>query len=244
MPKQTFTRIDQSDSLSKKVEQQIRQAIQTKVFLPGDKLPSEIALAATFGVSRTAVREAIRMLAGRGLVNIRKGSGIYVAEIDINSVVDPFYQLLEYKFGDDSLLYLLRVRQMIEPEIARLAALHRREEDLIYLEHNFLEMQHAAEMPVQMIDFDIQYHRRLAMSTNNPTIPIVMEPIFRLLNKFISSTFRHSHAPTLALEYHKLLLKNLHAGDGDAAYQTMRDHLASAEAHLTAYYTEQKKSPV
>ncbi len=241
MPAHTFRRVDQAESLSKKVEMQIREAIHNKVFLPGDKLPSEIALSETFGVSRTAVREAIRLLAGRGLVTIRKGSGIFVAEMDIESVVDPFFQLLDYKFGDDSLLYLLRVRQMIEPEIARLAALHHNTEDITFLEHNLEEMKGVAQNPARMIDFDIQFHRRLSQSTDNPTIPIVMEPIFRLLHKFISSTFHHAHAPSLALDFHQLLLQNLRDRDGENAFQTMKNHLASAEAHLTAFYSEQKK---
>lgn len=231
-----FIKIERSEPLSKKVEKQITNAILKKIFLPGDKLPSEMELSEKFGVSRTAVREALRMLSGRGLVDIRKGSGIYVSEIDMNNVVDPFYQLLEIKCGERSLLHLLRVRCFMEPEIARLCALHRSDEDIVFLEHNYAEMEKLAKKPEKMIDRDIQFHRRLAGATENPIIPIIMEPIFQLLYRFISSTYRQSHAPDLALSYHKKLLECMKVKDAEGAHDVMKNHMLSAEGHVQQYY--------
>lgn len=236
MPSDPFKKIKREESLSHKVEQQIRTAIRQKIFLPGDRLPSEIELAEKFGVSRTAIREAVRVLSGKGLVSTRKGSGVYVSEIDMSNVVDPFYELLEMKCGEASLLHLIRVRLFIEPEIAKLAAQHCSEEDIQYLSEKAGLMEKHANNPSENIESDIMFHRRIANATNNPIIPIIMEPIFQLLHKFISTTYRQSHAPDLAIKYHRELVNCLQNKDGERAYVNMREHLLHAEKHVIKYF--------
>ena len=92
-------KISQNVPLSKKVEEQLKESILKKVFKPGERLPSENALAATLGVSRTAIREAIHRLAGEGLIEINGRYGIYVSGMDVSSVVNPFANLMRLKFG-------------------------------------------------------------------------------------------------------------------------------------------------
>ena len=70
-----FGKISRDENLSRKIERQIIEAIQQKIYLPKEKLPGEIELAKSFGVSRTAVREALHILAGKGYVETRKGPG-------------------------------------------------------------------------------------------------------------------------------------------------------------------------
>jgi GntR family transcriptional regulator, transcriptional repressor for pyruvate dehydrogenase complex len=233
-----FNKIAREEPLSQKIEMQIRNAIRQNLFLPGDKLPGELELAQKFGVSRTAVREALRILSGRGLVNIQRGSGVYISEIDVASVVDPFYQLLEMKCGQVSQLHLIRVRKFIEPEIARLAAIHCDDSDIDFLTSNYAQMSDRAEKPEEMIDVDIQFHFRLAEATQNPIIPVIMQPIFQLLHKFIQATYKQSHAPDLALENHRKLLNCMKSRDPDAAFQIMKTHMAQAEEHVLQYYKE------
>jgi len=231
-----FEKIQREEPLSHKVENQLREAIRQKVFLPGDKLPGEFELSEKFGVSRTAVREALRMLSGRGMVDIRKGSGVYVKEVDMSNVVDSFYDFLEMKCGKSSLLHILRVRLFVEPEITRLAVLHCSESDVAYLEEKYLEMAAHQDNPLVNIENDIKFHRRIASASNNPLVPIIMEPIFQLLDKFISSTYKQTHAGDLAIKYHHDLVKHFKDRDSDAAFQTMHEHLESAEKHLLQYY--------
>jgi GntR family transcriptional repressor for pyruvate dehydrogenase complex len=239
-----FNKIDREESLSQKIEMQIRNAIRQNLFRPGDKLPGEMELAEKFGVSRTAVREALRMLAGRGLVSIQRGSGVYISEIDVSNVVDPFYQLLEMKCGQVSQLYLIRVRKFMEPEIARLAAEHCTDDDLDFLKTNFAEMLERSCHPEQMIDIDIQFHFRLAQATQNPIIPVIMQPIFQLLHKFIASTYKQSHAPDLALENHQKLLQSMQQHDAEIAYKVMKTHMSQAEEHVLLYYQKNNIQPV
>ena len=231
-----FAKIEREEPLSHKVESQIREAIRQKVFLPGDKLPGEFELSDKFGVSRTAVREALRMLSGRGMVDIRKGSGVYVSEMGMSTVVDPFYDLLQIKCGEGALLHILRVRLFMEPENTRLAVQHCSDEDILYLEEKYKQMAAHQDDPLKNIENDIKFHRRIAAATNNPLIPIIMEPIFQLLHKFISSTYKQSHAGEMAIKFHHDLVTHFKNRDVEAAAGTMREHLAHAEEHIVQYY--------
>jgi len=233
-----FMRVERPETLSNMVETQIRDAIQQKIFVPGDKLPGEIEFSEKFGVSRTAIREALRLLAGRGLVEIRKGSGVYVAELDMSNVVDPFYMFLDMKCGEYAHLHIIRVRLFMEPEIAKLAAVHCDENDIEYLRKQSQQMKTHANHPLENIQFDIKFHRRIANATNNPLVPIIMEPIFLLLDKFISNTYRQSHAPDLAIKYHHQLVDCFETKDEDGAYHVMRQHLIHAEEHVIQYYKQ------
>ena len=82
-----FSKIGTIQTLSQKIERRIEEAIQQRKLRPGDKLPSEKELCASFSVSRTALREALRRLSARGLIEIKKGSGMYVSEIQIEDAI-------------------------------------------------------------------------------------------------------------------------------------------------------------
>jgi GntR family transcriptional repressor for pyruvate dehydrogenase complex len=97
-------------------------------------------------------------------------------------------------------------------------------------------MEQHADNPEENIELDIKFHRRIANATNNPIIPIIMEPIFQLLHKFISATYRQSHAPDLAIKYHHEIVECLKNKDCEGASKTMYQHLEDAEKHVIAYY--------
>lgn len=236
MPKKLFSKIEPEKTLSHKVEEQLRTAILDKVYLPGDRLPGEIELSQVFGVSRTAVREALQILSGRGLVEIRKGSGAYVIEMASAQVVDPLYTLLELKCGGESLHHIVELRSMIEPEIAMLAAGNRGEDDIRHLKSSLESMKKFQEQPGKMIPFDIQFHIDIAQATRNPIILIVMEPVYKLLGKFIASTYEFTPAPKLAIEKHKLLLDCIEKQDGSRAFEIMKLHMQDGHEHIDIYY--------
>ena len=78
-----FHNLGNKQTLSQKIERTIENAIRDKKLPVGSKLPTEFEMCKSFGVSRTALREALRRLSARGLINIQKGSGMYVSEIKI-----------------------------------------------------------------------------------------------------------------------------------------------------------------
>jgi GntR family transcriptional repressor for pyruvate dehydrogenase complex len=229
-------KIQQNVPLSHKVEEQLKEAILQNVYSPGERLPSELELVEIFGVSRTAIREALRMLAGQGFVLINGRNGVYVSELDFHNVVNPFALLLKQKFGQSSHLYLKQIRRMIEPEIARLAASKRSDEDVTKLEQSLKEMKKRKSDPELMIDHDIEFHKQLAFASGNPILPIIMEPIFRLLPEFISENFKLYRAPDISIKQHVEILKGIKNKDPEASFAAMTKHMQTAEEHVLQHY--------
>ena len=94
-----FKPVGNGELLSKKVASEIEKVIVTKKLKVGFKLPSELELCSQFGVSRTAVREALSMMNAKGLISIEKGRGIFVAEVSSKNVTDPMRSYLFNRLG-------------------------------------------------------------------------------------------------------------------------------------------------
>ena len=136
-----FDKIGPELTLSQQVEEKIEEVILQKKILPGEKLPTENELCSMFGVSRTALREALQMLSARGLISIRKGSGIYVNLYSMEEVLKPMQLYFELNFSRDSIRHFVDIRKMIEPEVARRAAENRSEEDAEELQSIFNNLE-------------------------------------------------------------------------------------------------------
>ena len=168
-----FSKIGTSQTLSQKIERRIEAAIQQRKLVPGTKLPSEKDLCASFSVSRTALREALRRLNARGLIEIKKGSGMYVSDISIEDAIKSLNLFYDLKF---------EMRLLFEPQIARLAARNRTEEDLRVLWDNIVELENCNPDNTQMeVDIINRFHTNVTKATGNPMIIVSMEPIFSLL---------------------------------------------------------------
>ncbi|MCD6376714.1 MAG: FadR family transcriptional regulator [Caldisericaceae bacterium] len=235
-------KIDPNVPLSKQVEEQIKEAILNKFFQPGERLPSENEMVSTFGVSRTAIREAIHRLAGEGLIKINGRYGAYVSGTEITSIVNPFENLLLLKYGNDSLLYLIQARISFEPEIARLAALYRSNKNLNDLKRCLQKMIDSKDERHIMVKYDINFHRTLAASTNNPIIPIMMEPIYSMLKKFISENFQLTRAPEAAIEEHQKILEYIEKQKEKESYDAMAMHVKTAQEHWYKHHLKKSKT--
>ncbi|RLB00563.1 MAG: FadR family transcriptional regulator, partial [Deltaproteobacteria bacterium] len=115
--------------LYEEIAEVLKKAILSGDYRVGDKLPSEMELAERFGVSRLVIREAIRYLELSGLIEVRQGAtgGAFVRELDSKIIRQNLSDLLFFRKISVSQLY--EVRMYVEPEVARLAALRRTEED-------------------------------------------------------------------------------------------------------------------
>lgn len=177
-----FGKIGTSQTLSQKIERKIEEAIRQKKLIPGAKLPSEKELCESFAVSRTALREALRRLSARGLVEIKKGSGMFVSEIKIEDAVNSLNLFYDLKFDSNLIQQIIEVRRIFEPEIARLASQNRKEEDIKLLHENLNDLQKCDPDNTQLeVDLINRFHMNLAKSTGNPIVIISMEPIYSLL---------------------------------------------------------------
>ncbi|MFC1491196.1 FadR/GntR family transcriptional regulator, partial [Nitrospinota bacterium] len=111
---------------------QIEHLIRTKKLCPGDQLPSERELAATLGIGRASVREALRTLDSTGLIEVRSGQGAFLRNISVDPYLTSLRESLSFLLDvrDETLLELWEVRQGLEEQVASLAAQRRTDEDV------------------------------------------------------------------------------------------------------------------
>ena len=236
-----FSPVGKRSLLSKMVESKIEEAIRRKLFIPGAKLPSELELCQQFDVSRTAVREALRMLSARGLVTIMKGKGIYVQNLSAESVTDPISLYLEMQLDRDYVLDVVHARQIIEPPIAASAALHHTDEDAEQLKKDQEELIRSEGDYVELSRLDMQFHLDIAKAAENSIIPLILEPIHRLVPQIKSSVYATvSDARRSAVEWHEKIITAILRRDAEGARAAMTHHLDIAEQHTEQMLRQQQ----
>ncbi|MCX6335366.1 MAG: FadR/GntR family transcriptional regulator [Bacteroidia bacterium] len=215
-----FTKIGTGLTLSQKIERKIEEAIRQKKLIPGTKLPSEKELCAQFAVSRTALREALRRLSARGLIDIRKGSGIYVTELKIEDAINSLHLFYDLRFNSDLILQIIEVRRLFEPEVARLAARNRTENDIKTLQKNLAELERSNPDNTQLeVDIINRFHMNLAKATHNPIVLISLEPIYSLLPRMRNLIYGNIEGEKeYTMKYQKELLNALKSKDSQKAY--------------------------
>ena len=215
-----FTKIGTGLTLSQKIERKIEEAIRQKKLIPGTKLPSEKELCAQFAVSRTALREALRRLSARGLIDIRKGSGIYITELKIEDAINSLHLFYDLRFNSDLILQIIEVRRLFEPEVARLAARNRTENDIKTLQKILSELEKSDPDNTQLeVDIINRFHMNLAKATHNPIVLISLEPIYSLLPRMRNLIYGNIEGEKeYTMKYQKELLNALKSKDSKKAY--------------------------
>ena len=198
----------------------------------GELLPTETALIERYGVSRTAVREAIQVLATKGFVLIRQGSGTTVAPRSRWNVLDEDY--LEITgFGEALFDNLIETRDVFEPAIAGLAAQRASEVEIEALRKLGAELAAAGsrDSAVQA-DLDIAFHHKLAECTGNPLLISIHGSISHLSRVHRPATVSQQGAVERALFWHEHIVDAVASGDAAAAQDAMRMHLRQAHTDL------------
>ncbi len=213
---------------------QLKDLMVQKELRPGDRLPSERLLAEQFGVSRSIVREAAKLLEQQGLVSIEVGRGTFITAMQPESITDSLQMLLLQHDDGLSFDHVYAVRQMIELETARLAALNATEDDMVELAQLLHEMIENHENIEQFTFADTEFHKALARATHNPLFLTLLMPITHLLRQIQRTASRTKGGPSDAIHYHELIVEALRNRDPDASVAAMRDHLASVLKWLKA----------
>jgi GntR family transcriptional repressor for pyruvate dehydrogenase complex len=227
-----FAPVGQKNLLSKMVESQIEDAIRSKVLLPGEKISSEQELCRQFKVSRTAVREALRMLSARGLVSIEKGRGIFIQSPSAETVTDPIHLYLQMQGEKNYILDVVHARQIIEPQIAASAAEYHTDEDAEKLKKDFQDLVSSEGDYNELSRLDMLFHLDIAKASENSLIPLILEPIQRLAPRIKSSVYATvADAKQSAIEWHERILEAILRHDSEGARTAMMRHLEIAERH-------------
>ena len=224
-----FNSVGNKELLSHKVAAEIEEAIVTKKIPPGDRLPSEMELCSQFGVSRTAVREALRTLSAKGMISIEKGRGIFVKSISSEHVSNSMHNYLEVTGTRSTMMEVIEARMIIEPAIAQYAALHHTEEDIIALKQNLEEMRLNTDQ-VEHARLDMKFHLLIAEASGNSIMPLILNPIHRLMPSIKKKIMKSvPGAKKAALTWHKKVLDAIESRDPQKAYLAMKGHLKVAK---------------
>jgi GntR family transcriptional repressor for pyruvate dehydrogenase complex len=212
----------QSERLYERIVDQIERLIVAGDLKVGDQLPAERELAEQFTVSRTAVREAIKALREKGLVEIRLGRGTFVTNGASGAVRRSLGLLLKDESGFTN---LVEVREILEPEIAALAATRVAEENIAAMTEAVEMMETALENVEIFVEADLDFHLALAEATQNPVIPALMDSIIELLREQRKRTGNVEGGLARGQYHHKKILEAVIQHDPLAARQAMQDHL-------------------
>jgi GntR family transcriptional regulator, transcriptional repressor for pyruvate dehydrogenase complex len=217
-----FAQVAREPRLSDKVADMMLDTILSRRLQVGDRLPSERELGEQFGVSRTVIREAVRALVAKGVIEVRSGSGLRVAAVDAAAVSESMSLYLRGGTLDFEKVH--EVRALLEVHIAGVAAERATESDLARLRevHERMEREHA-DVEAAARD-DLEFHRVIAGATQNDLYLLLMDSIGTALIDIRRENLGSGSAP-MTLGQHGLVLERITAGDVEGAREAMAAHL-------------------
>ena len=213
--------------LYEQIVKQITNFIAEGTLNPGDQLPSERELAQQFGVSRTAVREAVKALRERGLVAIHPGRGTYITDVfdTATDVVRDSLAMMVRTGAKNGLDDLLQVRRLLEPGIAALAAQKITEKEIETLQQLISKMDGALQNQEEFVEADLAFHLALAKASQNSLIPILIDPVIELLREQRMRIFEVRGGAERGQFHHRRIFDALRQHDSEAARLAMTAHL-------------------
>ncbi|UXW84984.1 FadR/GntR family transcriptional regulator [Microbacterium azadirachtae] len=193
----------------------------------GARLPGETTLAAQLGVGRSTVREAIRQLAGRGVLSARQGAGVFVTALDVREDWDAVLQRAD-------IVSVIEARAAIEGDAAALAAERRSPDDLRAIRR---ALRHRAEHRSHLeehVDADLAFHRAIVVAAANPILTELFDGFTPRLRQTMIAMLRirASFGDDEDHEAHVRLADAIRSGDAAAASRLSRSHLASLKDGL------------
>lgn len=209
--------------VSESVAEQIEKMIESGSLQPGEKLPSVRELCDLFGVGRSAIRDALSTLKGKGTVDVKQGEGTFVCEFDSSKL---FNQHLLLPRSND-IRELFQVRKVLEAGIAEMAAMNRTEENLKEMEMALLDQRS------QGWESDYQFHMAIAKATGNEIIYQLMQFISsttkKVMNDFHQFIQQNPHTVEDISKQHQALYNSIEQRNEQKAKQMMILHLNFVE---------------
>jgi len=221
-------------SLHTQVAEHLGLQIMQGELAPGFVLPNETILGTQFGVSRTALREAIKVLASKGLVEVRRKTGTRVRpHIDWNSL-DP--EVLSWQFSGAGvpvgITDLLELRKLIEPSAARFASLRATADEIAVIGEALRDMEQSAGDPERSVEADLRFHLAILEATHNS----FMRPFGALVQAALRASFRLTNEDAAAyrrtLSLHRAVMEAIENKLPDDAEQAMHKVLSQTSGDI------------
>ncbi|CAM3934987.1 FCD domain-containing protein [Cohnella lubricantis] len=219
------------------VARDMRRRIEAGEWTPGAKLPSVVDLAASYGVGRSTIREAVSALKAMGWLDVRHGGGTFVRQElpqeNAPLAADAWLQ------GAESVLEILEVRQVLERGTAALAARRRSEEQLQQLRQALLRMELGLEADdsAESERADVSFHAAIAAAAGNSLLLSLMDSLSQRMTETIQRTrelwfYEEKASAEQLLIEHKGIYQAIEDGDPEQAEARMEAHLAKVEKVL------------
>jgi GntR family transcriptional repressor for pyruvate dehydrogenase complex len=227
------------------VIERLTQAIVDGRLKPGDRLPSESQIAATFGISKPIAREALRELAAMGVIQIQQGKVGRVRAIDSG----PLARFFRFAVGrtEQGLHDAVELRRMLEPQVARLAAQRRTTDERAALRGILAAMEAALGDIPRWIEADLAFHAQIAAMAHNALIALQMkglEPVVReMMVRFNDRAARQQTDWRETLKRHVRVAEAIDAGDADAAEGAMGGHFQAADVAIAEIFGRPPAAP-
>ena len=219
--------------LTEEVVKQIQDSILAETIRPGDQLPPQRELASSLGVSTAVLRESLKILEARGLLEIKAGVGTFVASLTPELIARLLsVQLRLQGVGFDQ---LYDVRNLLEVESAGLAATKAGPADLALMEKALAKYVSNTEDHEARNDADFSFHLAIAEATGNPIFPVMNITLMEIMlenRRAILLRLPDTHAKTS--EAHRRILDCIRGGDVVGAREAMRVHLEDSRQHSAA----------
>jgi len=236
-----FQAIDRQAKLSDRVTDAILEMIADGRLKPGDALPAERELGAQFGVSRTVIREAVRALAAKGLLEVRSGSGVRVVAVEPEQVSESISHyvhgsMMDYAKVDE-------VRRVLEVAAAGLAAERATDEDIAAMDDTIVRFENECSDIEASVRIDIEFHRAVATATRNELFLVLHDSIGQMLVEVRRRNLSRGRPERrLVVKMHRRIRDGIAVHDPAAAQQAMRDHLGHVQTTWSEETAKGKRS--
>lgn len=219
--------LEREQRLYERVVEKVLEMISSGAWKPGFRLPPERELSEAFGVSRTVVREAVKALEARGVLESTTGSGVSVRLADFNMVSQSLTTYMQLSNQVDFEIRLNEVRQVLEVEMVALAASRITPEQKKQLQQICKEMRVEGHSSKHMAELDFRLHITLAEATQNELFKVLIAPLINQLRDQIILTWEDFPRPVnVVLDQHEAIVTAVENGNADAAREAMAKHLA------------------
>lgn len=217
-------------NIHEKIINQIKDLIESNNLKGGDRLPPERKLAELLGVSRNTVREAIKSLSEKGALASRKGSGTFVTEAGKGILEAMMADALEQK--RHRLKEIIELREIIEPQIAVLAAKRINRNAVKILSELVSQQEKAFESGQSITELDVRFHRLVARSSGNSVLFSVYQKLDDIMSETRTENLQNPERNQQAIIFHKEILRCLKSGDEKGVEQIMKKHMQQVKQNI------------
>lgn len=217
-------------SLVDRVAGQLQALVIENALQTGDLLPPERELGELLGVSRTVVREAVRSLVAKGLLEVRQGHGTVVRSPDVGLVSEVITNMLRSSGGGRiAFPRVHEVRRLLEVEIAGLAAARRTDDDLGQISTALARTADAPDAEV-WARADVDFHAAIAAASHNILFSVLLGSMAEILMELRLTAAQLPGTPARAHRFHEMLYEGIRDRSPPATRRAMREHMDEAEA--------------